>query len=252
MKQRARTAAELDAMRESGAMLATVLNLMVKKAAPGLTPKDMAKMAAAELKSLGGSPAFLGYEGFPDVICISVNDQVQHAIPNNVPFALGDIVNFDFGVTHKGMVTDAGVTIAVGGKPLNDDDKRLLEGTKLARDTAIGRLKAGMRVGDISAIIETILHSHKLGIVKELVGHGVGHELHEYPDIPNYGKSGTGPVLEAGMTIAIEPITTTGSPEIYIERDGWTIRTWDGSRSAQFEHTVLVLENGSEILTSLS
>lgn len=248
-KQQIRTATELDAMRESGAMLTAVLKVMVERAEEGLTPKDLAKLAAAELKSLGGSPTFLGFEGFPDVICISVNDQVQHAIPDKTPLKNGDIVNFDFGVTHKGMITDAGVTVAIGGQPLNDDDKRLLEGTKLARDTAISSLKAGMRVGDISAVIETILHNHKLGIVRELVGHGVGRELHEEPDIPNYGRSGTGPILEAGMTIAIEPIATLGSPEIYIERNGWTIRTWDGSKSAQFEHTVLVLEKGTEILT---
>ena len=246
-----KTPAEIDAMRESGAILAKILKILISKAKPGLTPKDLAKIAAVELKSLGGDSVFLGYEGYPDVICISVNDQVQHAVPNLIPLQNGDIVNFDFGVRYKGMITDAGVTIAVGGKPLNKDDARLLNGTQLARDTAIENLKAGMRVGDISAIIETVLKNHKLGIVRELVGHGVGHQLHEDPEIPNYGKSGTGPVLQAGMTIAIEPITTLGSPDIYIEKDGWTIRTWDGTNSAQFEHTVLILENGSEILTSL-
>jgi len=246
-----KTATEIDAMRESGAMLSKVLRLMVQRAKLGMSPKDMSELAASELKSLGGEPAFLGFEGFPDIICISVNDQVQHAVPTATPFVTGDIVNFDFGVRYKGMITDAGVTIAIGGKPLNKDDARLLNGTQLARDTAIEHLKAGIPVGDISAIIEMVLKSHKLGIVKELVGHGVGHALHEDPEIPNYGKSGRGPILLPGMTIAIEPIATLGSPDIYIERDGWTIRTWDGSRSAQFEHTILILENGSEILTSL-
>lgn len=249
--QRIKTATELDAMRESGAMLASVLKLLVATAKPGMTPKDLSKLAASELKTLGGEPAFLGFEGFPDVICISVNDQVQHAVPNSTPLANGDIVNFDFGVRLRGMITDAGVTVAIGGKPLNKDDARLLNGTQLARDTVIEQLKDGVRVGDVSATIEMVLKSHKLGIVRELVGHGVGHQLHEDPEIPNYGKSGTGPVLKAGMTIAIEPITTLGSPEIYVEKDGWTIRTWDGTRSAQFEHTILILENGSEILTQL-
>lgn len=250
-RQQIKTATEIDAMRDSGAMLARVLKHLVNNAKPGLSPKDMSAMAATELKALGGEPAFLGFEGFPDVICISVNDQVQHAVPAPKPFVLGDIVNFDFGVRYKGMITDAGVTIAIGGKPLNKDDARLLNGTQLARDTAIEHLKAGVRVGDVSAIIETVLKNHGLGIVKELVGHGVGHQLHEDPEIPNYGKSGVGPVLQAGMTIAIEPIATLGSPDIYIEKDGWTIRTWDGTRAAQFEHTILILENGSEILTSL-
>lgn len=252
MKQKAKTASELEAMRVSGRMTAAILKLMADRVEPGMTPKDMAKLAAAELKKLGGEPAFQGFEGFPDIICISVNDQVQHSIPSTVPMELGDIVNFDFGVRYKGMVTDAGLSVAVGGKPQNEDDARLLKGTEQARDTAISMVKAGVRIGDLSAAIESVLKAHHLGIVRELVGHGVGHHLHEDPEIPNYGRSGTGPVLEAGMTIAIEPITTLGSPEIYIERDGWTIKTWDGSRSAQFEHTILVTENGSEILTKLS
>jgi methionyl aminopeptidase len=246
-----KTSSEIDAMRQSGAILAKILKHLVTKAQPGMSPKDLSIIASSELSAMGAEPVFLGYGGYPDVICISVNDQVQHAIPNKTPLKNGDIVNFDFGVRYKKMITDAGVTIAIGGKPLNDDDARLLNGTQLARDTAIEHLKAGVRVGDISAIIETILKNHKLGIVKELVGHGVGHQLHEDPEIPNYGKAGTGPILQAGMTVAIEPITTLGSPDIYIEKDGWTIKTWDGTRSAQFEHTVLILENGSEILTSL-
>jgi methionyl aminopeptidase len=250
-KKLIKTSSEIEAMRQSGAILSKILKLLVTSAKPGLTPKDLAKIAKSELKALGGEPVFLGFEGYPDVICISVNDQVQHAVPNQIPFQNGDVVNFDFGVRYKGMITDAGVTIAIGGKPLNQDDARLLNGTQLARDTAIEHLKAGVRVGDISAIIETVLKNHKLGIVRELVGHGVGHQLHEDPEIPNYGKAGTGMVLQAGMTIAIEPIATLGSPDIYIEKDGWTIRTWDGTRSAQFEHTVLILENGCEVLTEL-
>lgn len=248
---RIKTATELDAMRESGRMLATILNHLEDVTTEGMTPKDLAKIARDELHKLGGDPAFLGYHGFPDVICISVNDQVQHSIPNLRPLEKGDIINFDFGVKYKGMITDAGITVAVGGKALNARDEELINATKEARDKAISIIKSGVKVGDISATIQELLENHQLGIVKELVGHGVGHELHEDPEIPNYGKSGTGPALETGMTIAIEPITTTGSPDIYIEKDGWTIRTWDGSNSAQFEHTILVLENGFEIITVL-
>lgn len=248
-KNRIKTSAELDAMREGGKMLATILQLMKNTASAGMTPKELATLAASELKKLGGEPAFLGFQGFPNVICISVNDQVQHAIPNSVPLQDGDIVNFDFGVKLRGLITDAGITIAVGGTPLTARDQELLTYTEQARDTAIDLVRAGTRVGDLSASIEAVLKAHRLGIVQELVGHGVGHELHEDPEIPNYGRAGIGPILTAGMTIAIEPIATTGSPDIYIEKDGWTIRSWDGSNCAQFEHTILVLEKGYEILT---
>ena len=248
---RLKTSADLDAMRESGKMLATILKHLENNTEEGMTPKDLSKIAEIELDKLGGEPAFKGYHGFPDIICISVNDQVQHSIPDKRELIKGDIINFDFGVRYKGMITDAGLTIAVGGKALIPRDEELLIGTKEARDKAISIVKAGIKVGDISANIQKTLESYNLGIVKELVGHGVGYELHEDPEIPNYGKAGVGPVLLTGMTIAIEPITTTGSPDIYIEKDGWTIRTWDGSNSAQFEHTVLVLDNGSEIITTI-
>lgn len=242
-----KTEAQIQAMREGGKILADVLRLATEHAKPGVTPKDISALASEHLRACGAKPAFLGYEGFPDVICISVNDQVQHSIPTSIPFAEGDVVNFDFGVLYKGMITDGGVTIGIG--TISEDDQRLLRGTQEALNAAIKILKAGIRVGDISAAIEAVLRKYDLGIVRELVGHGVGHELHEDLMIPNYGRRGTGPVFRAGMTVAIEPITTLGSHKIRIERDGWTIRTVDGSRSAQFEHTILVTEQGCEILT---
>lgn len=250
MMSTVKTEAEIAALRESGRMLATVLELMRQEARSGLTPKDMAALAKKELQRLGGEPTVLGFYGYPDVICISVNDQVQHAIPNDRPFEPGDIVNFDFCVTYKGMITDAGITLAIDGKT-TPDTARLLKGTEKALAEGLKAVRAGCHVGDISVAIERCLRTHRLGIVRELVGHGVGHELHEDPEIPNYGRAGTGPVLKAGMTIAIEPITTLGSPSIYQESDGWTLRTVDGSYSAQFEHTVLVTASGCEILTRL-
>jgi methionyl aminopeptidase len=195
---------------------------------------------------------FKGFEGYPDIICISTNNEVQHSIPNEHVFKDGDIVNFDFGVTYDGMVTDAGVSVSIGG--LNKADaagKRLLEGTERALYAGLQQVKDGCRVGDISAAVEAVLRAHDLGIVRELVGHGVGHELHEDPEIPNYGRAGAGPILKAGMTIAIEPITTLGDYHIFQTRDGWTLLTQDGSRSAQFEHTALVTKDGCEILTQL-
>jgi len=242
---------EIAAMREGGRMLATILQLMKQKAAPGMTPKDMSALAAKELKALGGEPAFYGFFGYPDIICISVNNQVQHSIPTNTPFAAGDVVNFDFGVRYKNMVTDAGITVAIADKT-TPDTKRRLEGTERALYDGLSVVKDGMKVGDISATIEATLRRYRLGIVRELVGHGVGYELHEdEPEVPNYGRAGKGPVLKAGMTIAVEPITTLGNPAIVEAQDGWTLYTRDGSWSAQFEHTILVTENGMEILTGL-
>ena len=245
-----KTDREIDAMRAGGKMLATVLELMRERACPGATPVDMSILARRELSSLGGNPALLGYYGYPDTICISVNDQVQHSIPNNQPFKAGDVVNFDFGVEYMGMITDAGITICVDNK-FTTDTKRLLHGTQQALDEALSTLRAGLHVGDISSTIERVLRKNKLGIVRELVGHGVGHKLHEEPEIPNYGKAGTGPLLRSGMTIAIEPITTLGGHAIYQAKDGWTLLTVDGSWSAQFEHTVLVTNSGCEILTKI-
>ena len=248
MKANIKTELEIASMREGGKMLASVLDFLSRQTIDGCTPKDMANLANHELQKLGGEPAFLGYHGFPDVICISVNNQVQHSIPTGKPMKRGDVVNYDFGVRYKNMVTDGGISICVGNQP-SEAAKRLLTGTERALDSGLNIVKAGCRVGDISAAIEAALKKYRLGIVRELVGHGVGHKLHEEPEIPNYGRGGTGPRLEAGMTIAIEPISTLGRDQIIGDPDGWTIWTKDGSWSAQFEHTVLVTEAGFEILT---
>ncbi len=249
-----KTDQEVSAMRESGRILATILELMRDTCTAGMTPKDMSALARRELARLGGEPVFLGYPGrwtpFTDIICISVNDRVQHSIPDDRPFTAGDVVNFDFGVKYKGMVTDAGITTCVDDKT-TPDTARLIKGTEKALADGLKMVRHGAHVGDISAAIERTLRTHRLGIVRELVGHGVGHELHEEPEIPNYGRAGTGPLLRAGMTIAVEPITTLGSPAIVEDRDGWTLRTVDGSWSAQFEHTVLVTTSGCEILTRI-
>ena len=245
-----KTPTEIAAMRESGRMLATILQLIRKKVTAGMTPKDISAMAERELKKLGGEAPFRGFEGFPDIICISNNNEVQHGIPSDRPFKNGDIVNFDFGVTYQRMVTDAGITVCIGGKP-DKAGARLLKGTEEALYAGLDVVHDGARVGDISAAVESVLRKYELGIVRELVGHGVGHQLHEAPEIPNYGRAGTGPLLKAGMTIAVEPITTLGSHKIFSAHDGWTLLTVDGSRSAQFEHTVLVTETGCEILTQL-
>ena len=237
-------------MREAGQILGRVLEKIRREVKAGMTPKQVSALAAEETAKSGGLPSFKGFEGYPDIICISTNNEVQHSIPSDRPFKNGDIVNFDYGVTVRGMVTDAGISVCIGGNP-SKDDRRLLEGTEQALYAGLSKVKDGAKVGDISAAIEEVLREHKLGIVRELVGHGVGHALHEAPEIPNYGRAGAGPVLKAGMTIAVEPITTLGGHKIFQAHDGWTLLTVDGSKAAQFEHTVLVTKDGCEILTEV-
>lgn len=249
MFTRIKTPSEIEAMRVSGGMLAQVLQLLSHEAQAGMTGKDASAMAARELKALGGKPSFLGYQGFSDVICISVNDAVVHGIPTDIPFAEGDLVSFDFGVTYEGMITDSAFSMFTGKAP-SADAQRLLEKTQQAMYAGIDVLKNGVRVGDIASRIERILKQDKFGIVRELVGHGVGHQVHEDPNIPNYGIAGTGVKLSSGMTIAIEPMATLGTHAITVDDDGWTIRTRDHSLAAHFEHTILITDKGYDILTA--
>jgi len=235
-------------MRQSGRILAAVLELLVKKATVGMTTKQLADIARAELARLGGKPAFLGYNGFPDVLCVSVNDAVVHGIPGDEVLQTGDILSLDFGVSYNGMITDAARSVIVG-RPLSKRDQLLVSQTEASLNAGIGAIRGGCHVGDIAAAVQTVLDKSVLGIVRDLVGHGVGHELHEEPNIPNYGSSGSGPVLKAGMTIAVEPMATQGHWKVYVDRDSWTVRTYDGSRAAHFEDTVLITDKSCEILT---
>lgn len=247
MFTKVKTEEELARQRESGQMLATVLNLLENKAAAGMSERELADLAAKELKALGGEPTFKGYHGFPDVICISVNDKVVHGIPGDYVLREGDILSLDFGVTYRGMVTDSARTVAIG--KVSPEVKQLIAVTKESLLAGVAALHDGVHVGDIASAVEAVIKPHGYGIVRELVGHGVGHQLHEGPDIPNYGKSGTGVQLQAGMTIAIEPMVNLGTEAVQVESDGWTITTRDGKPSAHFEHTVLITPDGGEILT---
>lgn len=251
MTTRVKTAKELTAMREAGKMLASVLQILKSCLEPGMSTKDLAEIAADELKKLGGKPSFLGYQGFPDVICISVNDEVVHGIPKaDKIIQEGDIVGLDFGVTVRGMVTDAAISV-IAGKAKRKGDILLLQDTENALNAGISVLHDQVRTGDIGEAVQKSLAHRPYGIVRDLVGHGVGHEIHEDPNIPNYGRAGSGPWLSKGMTIAIEPMVTLGTEKVYIGQDGWTIYTQDGARSAHFEHTVLITEDGAEILTQI-
>ncbi|MGH7238918.1 MAG: type I methionyl aminopeptidase, partial [Candidatus Saccharimonadales bacterium] len=210
-----KTAGEIGAMRTSGRMLAVVLEYLKQKLEVGMNTKELAKMAAQELKKLGGEPAFLGYQGFPDVICISLNDEVVHGIPSPSKIvAQGDIVSLDFGVTYLGMITDGAVSMIAGHA--KSEDAKLVKVTRAALEVGINVVQDGARTGDIGAAVQAVLMKYHYGIVRDLVGHGVGHQLHEDPNIPNYGFRGTGDRLAAGMTIAIEPMATLGSEAVSI------------------------------------
>lgn len=247
---RVKTSDEISAMRESGKMLATVLKKLRVEIAVGMSTKDLAEIAKQELRSLGGQPTFLGYFGFPDVLCVSVNDEIVHGIPRKERVIKhGDIVSLDFGVSYRGMITDSAITVLMG--KANSAVQRLVNDTERSLMAGISVIQAGISVGDISYAVQKSLDKGKYGIVRDLVGHGVGHELHEDPNIPNYGKKGTGPKLNAGMTIAIEPMATLGDYRIKTDADGWTIRTADGSLAAHFEHTVLITHDGYEVLTTV-
>lgn len=238
-------------MRESGRMLATVLQLLRRRTESGISTKDLADLAAAELESLGGEPAFLGYQGFPDVLCTSINEEVVHGIPSRQKIIqAGDIVSLDFGVIYRGMITDGALSFIVG-KPKNESHAKLVTITEQSMMAGIAVVHDQVRTGDIGAAVQAVLDRHHYGIVRDLVGHGVGHHLHEDPNVPNYGRPNTGPWLSKGMTIAIEPMATLGTDRVYIAEDGWTVLTQDSSWAAHFEHTVLITEDGAEILTAL-
>ena len=254
MMNRVKNATEIDRLRTSGGILAEVLRRLSAALEPGQTTGFLGDMAARELKALGGKPTFLQYQPDPDVkpfpstICISVNDEIVHGIPGKREIAAGDLVGLDFGVNYEGMFTDGAVTVVAGGQP-TPAQTRLLKATKEALDLGIEQVHDGARIGSISHAVEQRLRRDKLGIIEELSGHGVGHEVHEDPIILNYGRANSGGRLKTGMSIAIEPMATLGKRHIYVDTDGWTIRTSDGSLGAQFEHTVLVTDSGFEIVT---
>ena len=252
MQTRVKTKNQIEAMRESGQILASVLEALRPQVIPGISTKDLAEHAASELNALGGQPAFLGYQGFPDVICISVNDEVVHGIPRPDKIIQdGDLVGLDFGVLYKGMITDAAISV-IAGRPKQKGHIDLLRDTEEALRVGIATVHDQVRTGDIGAAVEHFLNKHRYGIVRDLVGHGVGDEVHEDPNIPNYGRADTGPWLSKGMTIAIEPMVTLGTDRIIVKPDGWTVCTADGSWAAHFEHTILITDDGAEILTQPS
>ena len=238
---------EIELMKQAGLMVSKTHKYLKDYIKPGITTKELDKLADEYIRSLGGIPTCKGYEGFPGSICTSVNDEVVHGIPSNRKLKNGDIITIDMVIGYQGYQADAAWTYSVGD--ITDKKKYLMEHTEKALYEGVKMVKVGNRVGDISNSIEEYATKHKLGIVKELVGHGIGTNMHEEPDIPNYGKKSTGPKLKEGMVICIEPMLNLGTADIYIEDDDWTIKTYDGLPAAHYEHTVLVTKDGYEILT---
>lgn len=240
---------EIQNMRIAGRMLAQVLEVLKNSIKAGMTTQHLDYIARDELKKLGGNAPFLGYQGFPATLCVSVNEEVVHGMPGDRIIKDGDIVGLDYGVEYRGMITDSAITVPVGS--VTPEAQKLIETTKKSMMAGIKAVKAGAHVGDISAAVESVLKPAGYGIVEDLAGHGVGDSLHEEPWIPNFGKAGKGPILEVGMTICIEPMATLGSKKVRIAKDRWTVYTKDMSLAAHFEHTILVTEKGHEILTQL-
>lgn len=246
-----KTPAETQAMREGGKLLATIFDGIRKRAVVGTSEIEINDWVAHEIKALGASATYLTPEvNFPGVICISANDVIVHGIPTDYVFEVGDVVSFDLVITYKGMKTDSTFTMVIGEEP-KGAKKHLLNTTERSLYAGIDAIKGAVHTGDIGAAVEKVLNEGKLGIIRDLVGHGIGHKMQQAPEVPNYGRKGKGVLLLPGDTIAIEPMATLGGEAIKVDNDGWTIRTRDGSLSAHFEHTVLITETGAEILTKL-
>lgn len=251
--QPSKTPDQIQAMREGGKVLAQLLADLKAHVQPGMSERQVDDWVGKEIAARGAIATYKTSEvNFPGNICISVNEQIVHSIPSDYVFEIGDVVSFDLVIEYKKMKTDAAFTMVIGQEP-KGAVKHLLQTTERSLYTGIDAIKGGgTRTGDIGAAVETVLAGGKLGIMRELVGHGVGLEMHMPPDVPNYGRKGTGTVLEVGDTIAIEPMATLGGEKIIIDQnDGWTYATRDGSLAAHFEHTVLITEDGVEILTQV-
>jgi methionyl aminopeptidase len=250
-----KTQKDIEILREGGKRLAKILKLVAAEVKPGVSTAYLNDFAEKLIKEGGDTSAFLNYtprgadRPYPASLCISLNDEVVHGIPNESPRDLkeGDVVSLDLGLIHKKLFTDHAITIGVG--KINPKAQKLLEMTKKALMAGIKEAKPGNKTGDIGYAIEQAVAMHKFGIVEELAGHGVGFAVHEEPFVPNFGIPGEGAPLKSGMVIAIEPMFTLGGPEVELDDDGYTYRTSDGSLAAHFEHTVLITEKGPEILT---
>lgn len=242
-----KSASELDSMRTVNQMTARLRTALAEMVQPGITTLELGDFAKKMILELGGVSAFYGYHGFPGQVCVSINEEVVHGIPGRRLIHEGDIVSIDTGITFEGFIGDTAVTVGAG--EISAENKKLLEVTKASLDAGIAMAVEGNRLGDISHAIQKTVEDAGFTIVREFVGHGIGRSMHEDPQIPNFGKSGRGPVLKAGMTLAIEPMVNIGGSKVKVLDDNWTAVTTDGSNSAHFEHTIAVGKMAPEILT---
>ena len=242
-----KSAAEVAKIGAAGAILADCLDMLSVEAGPGVTTAQLDKMAEQFIRRRGGVPTFLGYHGFPGSICASPNDMVVHGIPGPYRIVAGDLMSLDVGVTLDGYIADSAITVPIG--TIDPERERLLAVTAESLEAGLAECIEGRRLGDISHAVQEVVEAAGFSVVRSLVGHGVGREMHEDPQIPNYGESGRGPRLEEGMVFAIEPMVNVGEHEVYVAEDGWAISTSDGSLSAHFEHTVAVGKKTPRVMT---
>lgn len=242
-----KSAREIELMRRSGKITATTLTRLIEAAKPGVTTAELDRIAEDSIRSLGGVPTFKGYNGYPASICTSVNDEVVHAIPGPYVLRDGDLLSLDIGTTLEGYVSDSAVTVALG--EVSESGRKLLRVTQECLMLAIAQMRAGNRLGDIGSAVQKHAEKNGFGVVRELVGHGIGTKMHEEPQVPNYGKAGSGIELRNGLVLAIEPMITEGSWRVRTLEDGWTVVTEDGKLAAHFEHTIAITDEGPRILT---
>lgn len=246
-----KTSAEVELIRESSLLVSAILEEVAKSIRPGMTTLEVDQLAEQFIRDHGAVPSFKNYKGFPFTCCISVNDAVVHGFPNDRPIKEGDIVSVDVGAYKNGFHGDSAYTFAIG--TIAEDVKKLLQVTKESLYLGIEKAVAGNRVGDISFAIQDFAErKHKYGVVRELVGHGLGRHLHEEPQVPNYGRRGSGAKLKDGLVIAIEPMINMGVKEVWYDDDGWTVKTKDGLPAAHFEHTICVRRGKADILSSFT
>ncbi len=240
---------EIDIMRKAGRIVAAILDVLKKRIEPGIITEELETITVHELSRHGATSSFKGYRDFPASLCISVNEELVHGIPGKRVIEEGDIVSLDVGALFEGFHGDAAITVGVGRISLHA--KALLEATEGALSAGIAIARNGARLGDISAAIQSFVESRDFSVVREYVGHGIGRQMHEDPQIPNYGSPGQGPFLQRGMTLALEPMVNAGGWRTKVYGDGWTVVTADGSLCAHFENTIAIEDGGAEILTSL-
>jgi len=242
-----KTKEEVELLRENNLLVSATLAEVGRHIKPGVTTLELDRIAEDFIRSHGAVPGFLGYGGFPNTLCVSVNENVVHGIPSNYALKEGDIVSVDCGTIMKGFYGDSAYTFCVG--EVAPEVKQLLEVTKEALYKGVEQAVAGNRVGDIGAAVQAHAEHYGYGVVRELVGHGLGKKMHESPEVPNYGRRGTGPLLKEGMVICIEPMINMGSKNVVFERDGWTVRTRDRNPTAHFEFAVAIRNGEADVLT---